>query len=146
MKTKLPVSTEKQTALNNHIFAHSFGVFFGFSVASFGLMVDEKIFTVSGILFVLVFVFLLLISPTHYVFSSENVIICHPFKRREIICWEDIRIINKYGSWFYPKYDGFTHYKIYYRHEKEVLFLNGEICRSRKTKRLLQKYYEGNVE
>ncbi len=146
MKTKAPEKTEKQIALNNHIFAYSFAVFVGFLGASFGLETEEPFFIVFGILIILVFVFLLLISPTHYVFSNEGVVICHPFKRREAILWEDIRSINKYGSWFYHTSSGLTHYKIYYRHEKEVIFLNGEICRSRRTKRLLQKYYKGTVE
>ncbi len=146
MKTKAPVDAEKQIALSNHIFAHSFAVLFGFLGASFGLAIDEIIFAVFGVLIILIFIFLLLISPTHYIFSNESVVICHPFKRRETIYWEDIRSINKYGSWFYHNTSGLTHYKIYYRHEKEVLFLNGEICRSRKTKKLLQKYYKGNVE
>ena len=146
MKTKTPVSTEKEAAFNNHIFAFSFATFVGCLFASFGSMIEEIIFIVGGIVIVLIFVFLLLISPTHYIFSSENVVICHPFKRREKIVWEDIRSIKRYGSWFYKTLFGLPHYKIYYRHEKEVFFLNGEICKSRKTKRLLQKYYKGNVE
>ena len=109
-------------------------------------MIEEMIFVIGGILDILIFLALMLISPTHYVFSSDNVVICHPFKRQEIIPWEDIRSISKYGSWLFPEHNGFTHYKIYYRHEKEVLFLNGEICKSKRTKQLLQKYYKGNVE
>ncbi len=146
MKTKAPVNTEKEIAFNKHILPNSFCAFFGFVVASFGVWADEIGFIILGVLLALSFVGIILVSPVYYVFSSENVAICHPFKRREIICWEDIRSIDKYGSWFYSKLDGYTHYKIYYRHEKEVLFLDGEICRSRKTKRLLQKYYKGNVE
>ena len=146
MKTKTAVSAEKYIAFNNHILPHAFFVVFAFLLVSFGLWIEEIIFTVFGVLLALIFMALLLISPVYYIFSSESVVICHPFKRRETIYWEDIRSINQYGSWFYPKYDGFTHYKIFYRHEKETLFLNGEICKTRKTKRLLQKYYKGNVE
>lgn len=146
MKTKALVDTEKEIALNNHILLYLSGAFFGFVLASFGSWADENIFTVFGVLIILIFIFLLLISPTFYVFSKENVVICHPFKRRETICWEDIRSIKRYRSLYNRGGIGYNHYKIYYRHEKEVLFLNGEICRSRKTKRLLQKYYKGNVE
>ena len=140
MKTKASVNTEKHIAFNNHIFAYSFSIVIGLFVASFGLWADEHFFTVTGILCTLVFAILLLISPYYYVFSSENVIICHPFKRREIICSEDIRSINKYGSWFYRGSFGLPHYKIYYRHEKEVLFFNGEICKSRKTKGIYKNF------
>lgn len=146
MKTKTSVDTEKHIAVNNHIFAYLFAVFVGFLFSSFGMMIEEIVFIVGGIVIFLVFLFLILISPIYYVFSSESVVICHPFKRRETICWEDIRSINRHGSWFYRTLFGLPHYKIYYRHEKEVLFLNGEICRSRRTKMLLQKYYKGNVE
>ncbi len=145
MKTKTLVSTEKYIAFNNHILPNTFFVAFGLLLVSFGLWTDEIVFTVLGILIVLVFVVILLISPVYYVFSYENVVICHPFKRRETICWDDIRSINKYGSWFYPKSNGFTHYKIYYRH-KQQLFLNGEISKSKRTQQLLEKYYKGNVK
>ena len=146
MKTKAPAKAEKYIALNYHSFAFLYAVFVGLLFSSFGFEIEEAIFVVGGIGIVLIFVFLLLISPTHYVFTNEKLVICHPFRRRETILWEDIRSINKYGSWFYKTLFGLPHYKIYYRHEKEVIFLNGEICRSRKTKRLLEKYYKGNVE
>ncbi len=146
MKTKIHADTEKHIAVNNHILPNSLFIAFGFLLVSFGLWADETIFIVFGVVLALIFAFLLLISPTHYIFSSDNVVICHPFKRRETIRWGDIRSISKYGSWLYPEHNGFTHYKIYYRHEKERLFLNGEICRNRKTKRLLQKYYKGTIE
>ena len=146
MKTKAPAKAEKYIAFNNHILSNLFFVIFGFLLVSFGLWIDENIFIVLGGILILGFVAIIIISPVYYVFSSENIVICHHFKRRETIYWEDIRSINKYGSWFYSKLDGYTHYRIYYRHEKEVLFLDGEICRSRKTKQLLQKYYKGTVE
>ena len=146
MKTKAPVDTDKYIAFNNHIPAYFLSFVIGFFVAGFGLWAEETFFTVAGVLCALVFAILLLISPYNYIFSNENVIICHPFKRKEIIPWEDIRSIDKYGSWFNRGFRSLPHYKIYYRHEKERLFLNGEICRSRKTKRLLKKYYKGTVE
>ncbi len=144
MKTKAPVSTEKHIAFNNHLLPNTSFVAFGLLLISFGLWADENIFTVTGVLIALIFIAVLFISPTHYIFSNENVVICHPFKRRETICWEDIRSINKYGSW--SGLLDFPHYKINYHHEKEVVFLNGEISKSKKTKKLLQKYYKGNVE
>ena len=146
MKTKAPVSTEKYIAFNIHLIRDVFVILFFLLIASFGLWIEEPFFTVTGILLAVGYLLLLFILPTHYFFSEEKLVICHPFKRREVIFWEDIRSISRYGSWSNPKFMGLPHYKIYYRHEKEVLFLNGEICRSRKTKRLLQKYYKGNVE
>jgi hypothetical protein len=146
MKTKAPVSTEKYIAFNIHLIRDVFVILFFLLIASFGLWIEESFFTVSGVLLTVGYLALLFILPTYYVFSEEKLVICHPFKRREVIFWEDIRSISRYGSWSNPKFMGLPHYKIYYRHEKEVLFLNGEICRSRKTKRLLQKYYKGNVE
>lgn len=146
MKTKAPARAEKYIAFNIHLIRDVFVILFFLLIASFGLWIEEHFFTLSGILMAVGYLVLLFILPTYYVFSSESVVICHPFKRRETIYWEDIRSINKYGSWSNPKFMGLPHYKIYYRHEKEVLFLNGEICRSRKTKRLLQKYYKGTVE
>ena len=146
MKTKSPAKAEKYIALNYHTFAFLFAVFVGFLFACFGFEIEEPIFIVGGIVIALIFVFLLLVSPTHYVFTNESLVICHPFRRRETILWEDVTGVHSFGSWFRRSLFGLPHYKIYYRHEKEVVFLNGEICRSRRTKRLLQKYYKGNVE
>ncbi len=146
MKTKAPAKTEKYFALNYHMFAFSFAVFVGFLFSCFGFEIEEMIFVVGGIVIILIFVFLLLVSPTHYIFTNEKLVICHPFRRREIILWEDVTGVKSFGSWFYKTLFGLPHYKIYYRHEKEVVFLNGEICRSRRTKKLLEKYYKGNVK
>lgn len=146
MKTKAPEKTEKHIAFNNHIPSNLFFIAFGSLMISFGLWIDELIFAVMGAVLVLGFVVVIMVSATHYIFSKESVVICHPFNRKETICWEDIRSINKYGTWINTTGLGLPHYKIYYRHEKEVIFLNGEICRSRRTKKLLQKYYKGTVE
>ncbi len=146
MKTKTPVSTEKYIAFNTHILPHTLLVLFGFLLVSFGLWIDEIAFIIIGIVLAVGFIAVLLISPTHYVFSEENVVICHPFNRKETICWGAIRNIKIYRGWFYRIGIGYNHYKIYYRHEKERIFLNGEICRSRRTQRFLQKYYKGNVK
>lgn len=145
MKTKTSVISKKEIAFNNHIFVKLFFVCFGFLLVSFGLWSDEIIFTLCGIFIVLGLIMSLLVSSTHYVFTDEYVVICHPFKRKEIIQWADVRRIRLYNSRFYRLGRGFNFYKIYYHHKKEEIFLNGEICRSRKTKRLLEKYYKGNV-
>ena len=121
-------------------------IFVGFLFSCFGFEIEEIIFAVGGIVIALIFIFLLLISPTHYIFTNEKLVICHPFKRREIILWEDVTGTMSFGSWFRKSLFGLPHYKIYYRHKKEIIFLNGEICRSRRTKKLLKKYYKGNVK
>ena len=146
MKTKAPAKTEKYIAFNYHVFAYLVAIFVGFLFSSFGVEIEEAIFVVGGIVIALIFLFLLLISPTHYVFTNESLVICHPFRRRETILWEDVTGVNHFGSWFRRSLFGMPHYKIYYRHKEEVIFLNGEICRSRRTKMLLEKYYKGNVE
>lgn len=146
MKIKAPAKMEKYIAINYHNFAFLFAVFVGLLFSCFGFEIEEAIFVVVGIAIVLIFVFLLLISPTHYIFTNEKLIICHPFKRREMILWEDVTDVIGFGSWFRHTLFGLPHYKIYYRHKKEVVFLNGEICRSRRTKKLLEKYYKGNVK
>ena len=49
MKTKAPVNTEKNIAINNHVFAFLFATFVGCLFASFGSMIEEIIFIVGGI-------------------------------------------------------------------------------------------------
>ena len=147
MKTKSPDKEEKYIALNYHTLAFLFAVFVGFLFSWFGFEIEEMLFAVGGIVIALIFAFLLVVSPTHYVFTNEKLVIFHPFiKRREIILWEDVTGVMSLGSWFIKTHWGLPHYKIWYRHEKKIAFLIGEICRSRRTKRLLQKYYKGNIK
>lgn len=147
MKTKAPDKKEKYIALNYHTLAFLFAVFVGFLFSWFGYEIEEKFFAVGGIVIALIFAFLLVVSPTHYVFTNEKLVIFYPFiKRREIILWEDVTGVMSFGSWFYKTIFGLPYFKIYYRHEKDFIFLIGQICRSRRTKRLLQKYYKGNIK
>ena len=146
MKKQKSKNTTQYIAFNIHIARDMVLILFYLLIASFGLWAEEHIFTVSGILLTVGYLALLFINPIYYLFSEEKLVICHPFKRQETIYWEDIRSISRYGSWSNPKFMGIPHYKVYYRHDKERWFMKGEICRSRRTKKLLQKYYKGNVE
>ena len=146
MKKQATKDTTQYIAFNIHLIRDIVLIIFYLLIVSFGVWVEEYIFIISGIILIFLYVALFFINPIYYLFSEEKLVICHPFKRSEIIYWEDIRSISRYGSWSNPKFMGIPHYKVYYRHDKERWFMKGEICRSRKTKQLLQKYYKGTVE
>ena len=81
----------------------------------------------------------------YIVFSDKHVEIVYNFGQREKIKWCDIRNILLIGSWIEKGY-GPPHYVIAYeRVEKRLFFVNGEIPKTRKTKKLLKKYYKKEI-
>ncbi len=74
-----------------------------------------------------------------------HVEIVYNFGLREKIKWSDIRNILLMGSWVLSG-GGPPHYVIaYQRVEKRLFFVNGEIPKTIKTKRLLKKYYKKRI-
>ena len=95
--------------------------------------------------FVLLLVFVLAFSPLYFVFSDEYVEIVYNFGQREIIKWKDIRTISLMGSWIGAG-GGSPHYVFAYpRKEKRLFFVVGEIPKTRKTKKLIEKYYKRKI-
>jgi len=96
-------------------------------------------------IFVLLPVFVFAISPLYFVFSDECVEIVYNFGQREKIKWSDIRNISLMGSWIGGG-RGFPHYEIAYpKKEKGLFFVVGEIQKTRKTKRFIEKYYKKKI-
>ena len=96
-------------------------------------------------IFVLLPVFVFAISPLYFVFSDEYVEIIYNFGQREKIKWSDIRSISLMGSWIGAG-GGLPHYVIAYpRKEKRLFFVVGEIQKTRKTKKLIEKYYKKEI-
>ena len=96
-------------------------------------------------MFVLLPIFVFVISPMYFVFSDNCVEIVYHFKQREVIKWGDIRNISLEGAWVHAL-DGFPHYVISYpRKQKMYFFMESEISKTRKTKKLLEKYYKKKI-
>ena len=120
-----------------------FLIFLGLSIGC-AIECDIGLSIMFGI-FVLLPVFVFAISPLYFVFSDECVEIVYNFGQREIIKWNDIRNISLMGSWIGAG-GGLPHYVIAYpRKEKGLFFVVGEIQKTRKTKKLIEKYYKKKI-
>ena len=136
---------KKHIALNTHLILclFLFIVFIGLSI-SCALEKEIGLSIMFGI-FVLLPIFVFAISPLYFVFSDECVQIIYNFGQKEKIKWSDIRNISLMGSWIGVG-GGLPHYNIAYpKKEKRLFFVVGEIQKTRKTKKLIEKYYKKKI-
>ena len=134
---------KKHIAFNTHLILcfFLFVVFLGLSISC--AIGKEIVFSIIFAILVLLPMFMFAISPLYFVFSEECVEIIYHFGQRETIKWRDIRNISRMGGWVTPG-GGLPHYVIAYpQKEKRVFFVAGEIPVTRKTKKLIIKYYKG---
>ena len=96
-----------------------------------------------GILFLLIALlaaFIALVSPLYFQFSYKSVTIVYVLGDRETIPWTSVRNITLYGSWI-SHLDCLPYYQVAYGHKKQKFYMNGEITKSRKNKKLIEKFY-----
>ncbi len=136
---------KKCIAFNTHLIL-CFVLFIVFLVLSISCAIEKKIgLSIMFAVFILLPVFVFAISPVYFAFSDERIEIVYNFGQREIIKWNDIRGISLMGSWI-SKGGGLPHYVIAYpRKEKRLFFVVGEIPKTRKTKKLIKKYYKNKI-
>lgn len=92
----------------------------------------------------LVPVFYLSTSPWCYIFTDDSVEIQYHFGLREVIRWDTIRSITASGSWIGG--GGLPQYALAYPSKEKIpFFMNGEIVKNRKTKKLLAQYYHREI-
>ncbi len=136
---------KKHIAINTHLIlcVVLFIVFLGLSISC---AIENKIgFSIMFGIFVLLPIFVFAISPLYFAFSDECVEIIYNFGQKEKIKWSDIRSISLMGSWIGAG-GGLPHYVIAYpKQEKRLFFVVGEIQKSRKTKKLIEKYYKKKI-
>ncbi len=136
---------KKHIAINTHLILVLilFLVFICSSIASalaneIGLAIGFGIGTALPI-------FVFIISPLYFVFDDNEVMIVYNFKQKLIIPWESIRGISLMGHWIGAG-GGLPHYIIAFpQKEKRAFFVNGEIPKTRRTKKLIKLYYKKNI-
>ena len=136
---------KKQIAINTHLL-HSivFCVFF-ILFAIFSAKDQEIGLAVGFAAFTLLPLFVFLISPIYYVFSDESVKIIYLWGKKEEIEWTSVKSIEIEGSWIGGR-EGFPHYHLAYPQNKKLLFfMNGDISKTRRTKKLIKKYYKKHI-
>ena len=135
---------KKHIAFNTHLIRSFvlFIVFLGLSI-SCAIEKDTDLSIIFAV-FILLPVFVFSISPLYFAFSDECIEIVYNFGQREKIRWNDIRSISLRGSWIGA--GGLPRYVIVYpRKEKGLFFVVGEIQKTRKTKKLIEKYYKKKI-
>ena len=136
---------KKHIALNTHLIlcVALFIIFLALSISC--AMGNEIGLSIMFGIFVLLPVFVFAISPFYFVFSDECVEIVYNFGQREKIKWSDIRNISLMGSWIGAG-GGLPHYVIAYpKKDKRLFFVVGEIQKTRKTKKFIEKYYKKKI-
>ena len=136
---------KKYIAFNTHLIL-CFVLFLIFISLSIGCAIEKE----SGLgimfaLFTLLPLFVFGISPLYFVFSDECIKIIYSFGQKEVIKWSDIRNISLMGSWIGAG-GGLPHYVVSYpKREKRLFFVVGEIQKTRKTKKFIEKYYKKKI-
>jgi len=136
---------KKQIAINTHLIL-CFLLFCALlGLAAVCAAENEIGLCVAFSLFLLLPVFVFLISPLYFVFSDDCVEIVYHFDVKEQIRWKDIQRVTLMGSWF-GKFNSPPHYVIaYYRKGKVPFFVAGRIPKTRKTKKLIKQYYKRQI-
>ncbi len=137
-------TNEKKTIINPHIgfFVIFFVIFFGFFLECIG---SEPEIGAGFALVSLLPVFIFFISPVAIQFTPKELIIVYNFGKKEVIKWREIKHMYSKGSYI-SRLEGFPQYEIvYHKKEKTLFFMKGEIPRTRRIKKTIEKYYRGEI-
>ena len=139
------MDNKKHIAINTHLWLAVVLFLIFITIAIFCINENEIGMVVGFLIAALLPIFVFLISPVYYIFSEESVTITYLFGQKEEIKWNSIRSITLYGSWM-SRCDMTPHYHIAYpTNIKRAFFINGDISKTRKTKRLIKKYYRKDI-
>lgn len=140
LKKRRMIMKETHKAFNTHLILNIvlFAVFLGLSI-SCAIEIEIGMTILFGI-FVLFPVFVFVVSPLYYIFTNEEIVIVYTLGQREVIKWNSVRNISLFGSWIG---NGVPRYVISYPvKEKRPFFVMGEISKTRKTTKLIEKYWK----
>lgn len=144
MRNTNDVQEKAHIAINTHLLL-ALILFLIFVCISISSAIEHEIglcigFAVAACLPILV----CLISPLYCVFSSQEVMIVYTLGQKERIPWSTVRSISHTGGWIVGV--GFPRYVISYpKTEKSRFYVCGEIPKTRKTKKLIKKYYQKEI-
>ncbi len=130
---------KKYIAFNSHLIILTIGLiaFLVMSVVSF---IDDFWLGIIFSVFALFIVFVICIQPFYYTFTEKDVTLIYILGIKEKIEWRDVRCVVRKSS-FTSAGAGFPHYEIFYATAKKYpFFVNSEIARTRKTKKLLKAF------
>ena len=131
-------------AINTHLFL-ALALFLVFLTISICCAIEHNIgLSIAFAIATLLPLFVFFISPLCFIFSDENIKFIYTLGQKETIAWSAVRSISLKGHWFGGV--GLPHYCIAYpTNEKHLFFVCGEISKTRKTKKMIEKYYKKNI-
>ena len=138
-------SNETYTAFNTRLFL-IIAMFLLFVFIAYTCFIEREIgigigFSIASLLPVFVFI----ISPLYMVFSHKEIKIVYVLGQIETIQRTDIRNIMSFGG-FCSEYEPLPYYEISYpKSKKQPFFVDGEIPKTFKVKRLMKKYYKDKL-
>lgn len=138
----MPDEQKKYIARNTHLLfvLFMFLCLLFFCITGFALKE-----TASAILFLCLCplpVFCFLISPLYVIFTEQEITIVYFWGIKERIAWRQIRHIEERGSWFH-KHSCLPEYHIAYpKAEKYPFFADGSIPKTRKIKKIMERFYK----
>lgn len=135
----------KEIVFNHRILRLTFYFLFSLIILIFADGAVLSFFIVIPLM--VLFLFSILISPTHYTFTEKALTINHLFGIKETIEYRNIRSVRECiesgtSHWLIPM----KYYYIAYPHEEKFFFLASEVRKSKKAKRLLQHYTNLEIE
>ncbi len=136
---------KNEIALNTHLFLYLFIFAFFQLFADISPLEHDVIGAIVFVLFNVCIIFVFFISPLYFVFDECSVTIVYHFGQRESILWRDILSVyikdKRIGKGI------LTNYVFNYpRKEQRKFFIRGEIPKTRKTKKLIEKYYKKKIK
>ena len=136
---------KKEIALNTHLWLPVL-LFVLFVLLSISFAKDGDVGgTVGGTVITLLPLFGFVISPMYYIFAEDRVEIVYLWNQKEVIKWSMVNSISFDGSWM-SKYSEPPHYHIAYcSKNKTVFFLDGDVSKTGRTKKLIAKYYKKSI-
>ena len=136
------MDNKKQIAINTHLWLPGV-LFIIFVIIAISCLKEKSIGLFIGFSVATLFpIFGFLISPMYYVFDEEGVEIIYLWGQKEEIKWNLITSVTLDGSWM-ARYGEPPHYHIAYpTNKKRAFFVSGDISKTKKTKKLITKYYK----
>ena len=138
-------STETHTAFNTQLL-FVIVMFLIFASIAYCFFKSREIgFAIGFCIATLLPIFVFLTSPLYMVFSHKEIKIVYVLGQIETIQRTEIRNIMSLGG-FCSEYELLPYYEISYRRsEKQPFFVNGELPKTFRVKRLMKKYYKDKL-
>lgn len=137
----IPGGENTSIAYNTHLLSMLFMLLCFLFFAVMGFVLEEVVPAIIFLCLCPLPIFCFLISPLYVIFTEQEITIVYFWGIKERIAWRQIRHIEERGSWFH-KHSCLPEYHIAYpKAEKYPFFADGSIPKTRKIKKMMERFY-----